>query len=510
VADSNLPIPSFPTAEPTSALTFSQLCTEVAYKIGCAYYGSSGTNGPSLPANAHDLALVKGLVNKGIRKFLNDGPQPNGWRFLNPVAQVDLWPQISYDPTGATYVAMSYNGSANVTTLTLQTPQVPPVAGGLNTSYVPRFLQSMELRQIWLNGNPPSSTPGWFQSVSNQFTGTNIGTPFTILQWLSPTQIVVDGNATAPGLTVTNNLIAQSGVVTGGTYTITVNRFGTAPQTTGPIAYNASATTVQTAIRGLSNIGGTNATVTQVAGATPNQYAVTFASSLGAVYMSLGTKNLTGTQTTASFSFACSGDYTLPANFGGEYTGDLTYVADTNRGMILHWTSEASIRSRRQNYNIESGTPYEAAVRIMPTPSYRNLTDASNLMIPRRRWELMTWRISSEFLSVIFPYRLCFNSLVNCTPNGPDDLPPTPFVHDEALKACCLAVAEKEVDDAMGGPDWEYYHNMALPQSHQVDSRSAPKRLGYFSNPTAVQGSAAQAFKDWRGNWYQRPNVPVF
>lgn len=412
MADPNTPIPSYPIVEPTSALTFSDLILEVAYKIGVAYYGADGTGAAAIPVDAHDLALCKRIVNKAVRKFINDAPPPSGWRWTNVIGQVDLWPLIAYDfqvvPT--TYVTRVYDTPSNTTTLTLTTPGLP--APGLPVTGTPAFYQSMELRQIFLNGNPPAGTPG-FNIPSGTVSGTNIGTSFTVLKYLSPTVIVVDGNATGAVGTPSSN------------------------------------------------------------------------------------------PAHCPFSFAQQGDYTMPANFSGQFTGDITYIANTNRGMILRWVNEASIRSRRQNYNIESGTPYEAAVRLIPTPSYAILTNASGLMTARRRWELMTWRISSEFLSVIFPYILGYNDMVNLT-----DVPPAPFAHDEAIKAACLAVAEKEVEDAFG-PDWQYYHSQALPNSYRVDAMSAPKTLGYFGNPNASL-SVTPPIKSFRDNWYQRPTVPVF
>lgn len=408
--DPNLPIPTYPTLEPTSALNFGDLITEVAYKIGVAYYGPDGQGAPQVPVDGHDLTVCKRIVNKAMRMFINDGPKPNGWTWTNPIAQVDLWPQISYDPTGETYVTLTYNSTgpyAGCTTLVLTTPNAPPVQG--DTSYVPRFLQSMEMRQIWLNGNPQPSTPGWWLPPNDVFTGPLIGTAYTVLFYVNENTLVIDGNAT------------------------------------------------------------------------------TF-----------------GYPTNCPFSFACQGDYTMPANFGGQYTGGITFVANTNRGMILNWTSDLSIRSRRQNYNIESGTPYETAVRIMPTPSYAILTNTSGKMLPRRRWELMTWRISDEFLSVIFPYTLAFNEMTQLT-----DVPPSPFAYDEALKACCLAVSEKEVDDQMGGPDWKYYYERALPQAYAVNARSVPRNLGYFGNPAIYYGPATggQVIDNFRNYWYQRPTV---
>jgi hypothetical protein len=528
--DPNLPIPQYPILEPTSAMTFSDLILEVAYKIGCAYYGADGTAAPSIPIAANDLAICQRIVNKAIRKFINDGPQPNGWRWLNVIAQVDLWPQISYDPTGGTFVTLTYNPTVNgtaytgCTLLTLQTPPQPPYGtnaypnGGPpqpnplpvppfgysdgDTSYVPQFLASMELRQIWLNGNPPPTTPGWYLPIDEDYTGALIGQPFTVLRYISPTQLIVDGNATQPPVTAYNNLLVVPALVnTDSIITGTVTT--SAGVATWSWLVSRGASDLQNQLAACSNVGAGKVTVTTT---DSIHFAISFSTTTStylAYTPSTSSINYTGPQATAPFSFACSGDYTMPANFGGQYTGQITYVANTNRGMVLQWTSENAIRSRRQNYNIESGTPYEAAVRLMPTPSYQPLTNSAGLMLPRRRWELMTWRISSEFLSVLFPYTLSFNTLVNLT-----DVPPSPLGFDETLKACCLAEAEKEVDDTIQGTDWVYYHQSALPNAWQLDARSAPKKLGYFGNPTA-EGTTQpiQAFRDF---WYQRPTVPVF
>src|ERR1700744_5506065 len=95
-------IPTYPTTEPSSVLAFQDLILEVAYKIGVAYYGSDGQGVPQIPVDAHDLYICKEIVNKAIRMFINDGPKPNGWKWLNPIAQIDFWPMIAADPTGLT------------------------------------------------------------------------------------------------------------------------------------------------------------------------------------------------------------------------------------------------------------------------------------------------------------------------------------------------------------------------------------------------------------------------
>jgi hypothetical protein len=388
-------ITTYPIGEPSSALAFSDLIIEVAYKIGCAYYGSDGQGEPQMPVDSHDLILCKRIVNNGIRMFINDAP-PEGWSWSRPIAQVDLWGQIDAVSGSTSYVtSTAYVASTNLTTLSLH------VAGTVNSS-TNVFFPSMELKTIYLGGNPPTTVPG-FQNVASTST---TGVPFTIVNYL-------------------------------------------------------------------------NASTVQVYGQPASS---TFAS--------------TGTAST-SWSMVADGDYTLPADFSGQYAGAITYVGNTNRGSILQWSSEQVIRGRRQNYNFETGTPYQIAVRLMPTPSL-----PTDYAPQRRRWQLMAWRTPNENLHVLFPYVLGFQNLVNDT-----DTPPSPFAHDEALKAACLAVAEKQVTDSFG-LDWNYYKQDALPKSYRIDRLNAPKRLGYFGNPNA-RANLSSPIETFRDSWYQRPTVPL-
>jgi hypothetical protein len=88
-----------------------------------------------------------------------------------------------------------------------------------------------------------------------------------------------------------------NGTPTGGTFTINVGG-----QVTGPIAYNATAATVQTAIQALNGAEAANATV---AGSAGGPYTITFAGPAGPV--SVNQKSLTGgTAATASATVAQS------------------------------------------------------------------------------------------------------------------------------------------------------------------------------------------------------------
>lgn len=193
--------------------------------------------------------------------------------------------------------------------------------------------------------------------------------------------------------------------------------------------------------------------------------------------------------TTRTFAISSNGNFTLPRTFGGEYTGKITYAAGTNRGIQPRWADESAIRTRREDTTASAGTPYEFAVRVMYASS------------GRRRWELMTWTKPSVLLTVEFPYILYFDKLVNLT-----DTPPTPFGHDETLRAVCLSVAEMDVNDLYDGPKTKYYRERCLPASVRVDELSITKTLGYFGDPTAKK-NARPSQQDWRDGTYQRPTV---
>ena len=82
------------------ALTFGDLIVHVASLLGVAYYGAGGTGVAQAPTDTYTLQAVKDYVNGGLRMFLNDAP-PEGWRFQQPVASVDLWATASGVANGA-------------------------------------------------------------------------------------------------------------------------------------------------------------------------------------------------------------------------------------------------------------------------------------------------------------------------------------------------------------------------------------------------------------------------
>ncbi|WP_280393054.1 hypothetical protein [Nocardia wallacei] len=100
--------------------------------------------------------------------------------------------------------------------------------------------------------------------------------------------ITLDISLFSQGNTNEVQTVTVTGGPTGGTFTLTYSG-----QTTSAIAYNASASTVQTAIAALSNVGSGNVAVT---GSNGGPYTVTFQGTLGSknVAQMTATSSLTG------------------------------------------------------------------------------------------------------------------------------------------------------------------------------------------------------------------------
>ena len=191
----------------------------------------------------------------------------------------------------------------------------------------------------------------------------------------------------------------------------------------------------------------------------------------------------------ATWAITTDGNFTLPRDFGGQFAGRVTYASDTNQGVSLEWTDESTIRLWRENITDETGDPFWIAIRPL-----------AGLADGRRRWELMTYPAPDEIMEILFPYQVYFDRLIEL-----DESPPMPYWFDEALKTSCLAAAEKDQED-MPGPDTQYYRQVCLPAAHRMDAAAAPKRLGYFGNPSS---RGTPSIRQFRQMWYQRPTVSV-
>jgi len=187
------------------------------------------------------------------------------------------------------------------------------------------------------------------------------------------------------------------------------------------------------------------------------------------------------------FSIPTTGDYTLPRGFAGSYGGKVTFARNTNQLTHIDWVDEAEIRRLRNQSDNTSGYPIVLAIKQMETMQPGD----------RRRYVIASYPIAYSDVTVEFKYHRTAEELDALT-----DAIPSPLVHDETLRAACRAVVERDMERITDGPDWQYYRGNCLPNSHQYDSRSGPRRLGYFGNPTNGNESPHNAAGPFR-----RPNV---
>jgi hypothetical protein len=160
----------------------------------------------------------------------------------------------------------------------------------------------------------------------------------------------------------------------------------------------------------------------------------------------------------AAFTITANGNYTMPAYFGGQYTGEATFSAGSNEAYHLEWTDDYEIRRFREIPTVDIDTPRLLAVRRMNEVA--------------RRWEVMAWPTPGTTVSIQVPYELSFDRMTTGT-----DLHPAGDRFDEAVKAACFAVLERDAEDSLAGLMQEY-REVALPNAYKIDARSAPKRLG--------------------------------
>lgn len=180
-----------------------------------------------------------------------------------------------------------------------------------------------------------------------------------------------------------------------------------------------------------------------------------------------GDSSFVGSKT---FSIAANGDYTLPRDFGGTFAGPITFDAGTNISAPINWTSEGTIRALRADVTTNTGDPRLAAVRPF-TPTVGANT--------RRRWQIALYPTPNSTDQIQFPYDLSFDELTDGT-----QVHPAPFLHDDTIRASCLARAEMDLNDVAGPMNEDY--NLKKENSWRIDRRSAPVRLGNLGSSGAV------------------------
>ena len=340
-------------AEPTSALSYSDLILTVAEQLGVAYYGTAGDQAAQIPTDAFTLDKCKRYVLDGIRMFMADAP-PNGWRWQRPLAEIDLWqekgipmPPGSAGPNLVTAIHIAGTTHVYATTAWFSAAMVGEVLAvrGTGIFTIAAYVSPTEI----------TLTPG------------------TNYSWLGGQTFQVQSPTGAPTM-----LMAYNGAGTN-LSTITAAPGTFYPSTEGKTLFvtNLAVAGVGKVITLLHYLSDTQMTVTDTAGAIATGWGV-------------------GTRT---FNLSSQGIYALPQTFGGEVAGEITYQAGSNRGVPINWIGELEIRRLRENWNSVSGNPYYAAVR-------RNQDNS-------RRWDLYIYPNTGGTYRVEFPYIIYFDNMVD-------------------------------------------------------------------------------------------------
>lgn len=427
-------------AEPNSALTYQDLILAVAERLGVAFYGANGDQVAQIPdatTQPYELDRCKRFVQDGIRMFISDAP-PGGWRWQRPLAEIDLWPDKGVSMPSSSSAAQVVSG----------------VWDGTRTVV--------------------TASSAWFDagSVGKLLAVRGVGV-FTIAVYVSPTVVwLTNGLNFAWAGNMTFNLQDPSALPALPTLTIAYNGVGTNTSTvtaTVPGTFYPSSVNKPIYVTDL-----TGGPVTIASYTSDEVVIVTDTGGARATAWGVGAR---------TYSLTAFGVYSMPQQFAGEYNGEITYVAGSNRGVPINWITELEIRRLRENWNMVSGNPYYAAIR--------RAAEGQN-----RRWELLTYPNTGGQYTVEFPYTIYFDKITNLT-----DMHVAGIQHDETAKAAALAAAELQGEDVLAG-SMKYYREIALPNSYKTDARSAPRKLGYCSNAR----STVVSLKDFR-QYFRRPSV---
>ncbi len=171
---------------------------------------------------------------------------------------------------------------------------------------------------------------------------------------------------------------------------------------------------------------------------------------------------------TARITFAPDGDgeynidrdparYLLPLFFHGQVDGQITYDKNTNTGAHIEWVDEATIR------RFKSVTSYTG------NPRYATIKPAS----VGRRWELEVYPAPVAADTIVFPWTVSFDKLVDLTDTSPADMK-----FDQAVLAACYAQAEIDLEASDKTGFIESYRRIDLPNAIKLDGQTAPRRIG--------------------------------
>jgi hypothetical protein len=181
--------------------------------------------------------------------------------------------------------------------------------------------------------------------------------------------------------------------------------------------------------------------------------------------------------TTEGSSTVIDGDdarYYMPDGFYGHVIGQITYDGSNPQvGITLVPTTDSHIR---QLYAANGNT-----TGIPSLSSFRPLNEKG-----KQQWEMVVWPRPAGAYTILGTIRIYPNKMTEST-----DRPNAGFEFDEAIQAACLYEAELQREDNSRGPKKDQWDD-ALVRAIRLDTRTAPRNLGYNGN-----GNTYAASRSW-------------
>lgn len=246
-----------------------------------------------LPLTEHMYELRISLVSTSMQ-FLANTSYSREITTLSDIYSVPLPSfknlRLSYSMVAAslaTGVRIGYNGSYTTIASSAAVATIESVINALLGSYTTEALPAKYAKAVKVYGVPFTSGRVEIEFCGYGFQQSALPAGFTI-----GTTALADIDVTTAGESAANEIetLTITGTPFGGTYTITAT-----PGTTGALAYNAAAATIQTELQLLAGYG--SVTVT---GTYPN-FTVTFPSSLGNVTQLVGNESLNNANAALTF-----------------------------------------------------------------------------------------------------------------------------------------------------------------------------------------------------------------
>lgn len=414
-------------AEPTSKYSFYDLMLRVAKEAAMTYNGSSGNERSMIPAtDAHDLELIRDVVNDGIKMFIADSPV-KGWRWMRKIAAISI--------TG-TRVTGTVD-SATDTTL---------VDATLSTAYA----ADDDLNLYWcyiLTGTGAGS----YAQITDYTTLT--GT-VTVADWLDQY-----GNAGGTNPAAADTFAITAVETVGGDiarYPLPENFDG---EVNGAIEYTADsthATPIEWVDEALIRVRRAITVISgypRLAATRPWEYIGGVTGAKRRWELIVDPKPVAAE--TLTFPYTLHFDK-LQLEAGDSSAGDSTSLTDSTLAALYpdDYFNTWIIR-------IISGTGKN---------SYAIVTDYTG---SSGKFDVADWLSIDGTAAGTDPSGTGGIYYVEPAAN----LHPAGFSFDEDILAACRAKAEMEIEDVAAG--WmQTYHQIALPRAHRKDARTAPRKLG--------------------------------